>query len=459
MKFIRARKFELTLIFLTLLVAVMLIIVVNTASASWAEFVTQGVPTLFHNDSAFVYDPIMPLHERDGVLYVPRNFFAQIYEIDVNTPENLREGFYILYKRNNRWISFNASTGRAFTWAGEDITCVIYIIGGVVYVPAKLVAETLGLQWEYNEQHNSFRIRELGARLTFDELLRPHIARIPTTAPETAAEPTTRRPTVPFPPVVTPTTEPPTEPAVSEPTTENPDISVQPTTEPLVRPPTEPEITTEPTTPEDTREVLNYLIFYDGSLSASSSEETEAKISEALDMLREHDMRAVFFLSGQEIAENPGILRRIHASGNGLGIKTGVASQDLRSELESVNDLIYSIIKHKARFYMFDKSSEENFTFYLMGEDGIRRRGYYLLCDRVVDIDGLMREDIQGADEMTEFMKRRGANVFAFDINGSYRYYFDLSAQAAEEKFYINFSHINTANIEDVKRQLRQRNR
>ena len=51
---------------------------------------------------------------------------------------------------------------------------------------------------------------------------------------------------------------------------------------------------------------------------------------------------------------------------------------------------------------------------------------------------------------MTEFMKQREANIFMFDYNGEYRDYLELSVQAAETKFYIDFSYLNNANIENI---------
>ena len=459
---IAEKKFELMIICLALLVAAMLMMIANAVSASPDN---QFVPSLFHNDGPFVYDDLRPLYiAADGVFYIPRDFFNYLDQRHLKMgarDNNFRESFFIQYK--DHYISFNVAADRADTVFEEGIFCKVYIIGAATYVPAVLTAQALGLEWEYNEQYNSFRIREAGARLTFDELLAPYIARIPTTpAPTPAPTTTARRPVTTRPPAVTSTTQPPvigqpqTQPAGEEPTatTNNPVVPPQTPTEPIppATPPprqpavpeqtTEPEITTEPTTPENTREIENHLIFYNIT--------NDIEQSGILEMLEENNMRAMFFMSGGEIAEYPDVLRKIYASGHSPGIR--LESGEAISELEAVNDLIYSVIKHKTRFYMSAEDPEIREQIREQ-ETELRQKGYYL-CVETADILNL--RGISGADEMIEFMKRRRINIFAFDLNGEdgNKDFLGLSVRAAREKFYINFSHINNANIENINRQI-----
>jgi hypothetical protein len=58
---------------------------------------------------------------------------------------------------------------------------------------------------------------------------------------------------------------------------------------------------------------------------------------------------------------------------------------------------------------------------------------------------------------MTEFMKRSPVNIFMFDLNGGQNNNtagIELSAAAADSRFFINFSHINSANINNIKNNL-----
>ena len=62
--------------------------------------------------------------------------------------------------------------------------------------------------------------------------------------------------------------------------------------------------------------------------------------------------------------------------------------------------------------------------------------------------------NIKNEADMIRFMQFNRFNVFKFDLNSSYRTYLDYFAQSAEAKFYINFSYINNANIDQVKKRL-----
>ena len=432
-------KFELTVLCLALLVTALLAAVSSSASRVSAEagVLSSFVPSLFYNDRASRWHETTPLQIIDGEFYVPLGFIGELNNIKMDALDNFKENFYIQYKEVN-FIAFNVEAGRAKTETKDNIPCKVYIIGYTTYLPAVLVAQSLGLLWEYNEKYNSFRIYELGVRTSFDEILAPYIAKIPvTTAPTTPAPQIIT--------TVTAATAPPqqTAPPETVPTTV---VGAEPagpvTRPPVTEPPTEIETAPEPetTTAENTGEIENYMMFYG----------EESEIDGAIEMLGLNDIRAAFFFSGDEIEQNPDIARKIYASGHELGIKLAVGTDlgDIAAELEKINGVIYSAIKHKTRFCAFDgrQTNAEKLPY----ENILRKNGYYL-CDWTIDNDALDLRGIQNVREMTDFIKQRHLNVFMFDLGGGYRDYLRWAALAAKYKFYINYSHINNANIENIK--------
>ena len=159
-------------------------------------------------------------------------------------------------------------------------------------------------------------------------------------------------------------------------------------------------------------------------------------------------------MSGSEIIENPDILRDIIASGNDIGIKfesgkMNFTADDLITELESANGLIYSAVKQKTRFCMFNGGdtavTDEDIKLY---RDGLIKRGYYL-CGKNTDISGITNMPNESVKNMTDLLKRQKINIIAIDISGGNNYlnYLNIAEQAANAKFYIKFSYINNANI------------
>ena len=448
---ISKRKFEMTAVFLTLLFIAMMKLVTMTASPVSAEDLSS-FPSLFYNDKDYIYSVpgnviYTPLEQVDGEFYVPVYLFNCLNDIEMKTNDGYTNQFYIKYKNN--YIIFNVSAEKAEINSKESISCKVYFMRGATYVPAVVVAKALNLQWEYNEQYNAFRIKQAGAKKPFEDILAPHIRKIQTTAPPTTE---TTRPVSP-PPVQTttaPVIETTTAPVAVITTEPIEEITPAGTTSPP--PPTVPTTTEEPTTAENTEEIENYLMFYSGGSYGTDEDDitdkTETdKINEVLKTLDKSDMKAVFFLSGNEIRENPEILRKIYSAGHELGIKIDGGI----TELESANDLIYSAVKHKTRFFMFNNIGGTE----LNGADEIIKRGYYL-CENTVDILDLA--NINNQNEMIDFMKRESLNVFMFDLNDeNYKNYIGLSAKAAEIKFYIKFSYINNANIEKIKNKIEGR--
>ena len=487
-------RFAVTAVILAALFALMLKALTMAASDSnavpaSAQGSPLGIPSLFLNDSAFQLDSDYPLKIIDGTAYIPFEIFTGvgINYITLSPPRRESSNFYIMYK-NKAYISFNISGNNADSIIYGTIPCKIYPLLGTFYIPAQLTADCLGLKWEYNAQYHAGRIKEPAAEKSFSELISRYI--IQTTLPPppetTTAAPVTSPPAVVRPKQTTTATQ------------SNPVYSTSETTE-------IPATTVPTTTPEDTQEIDNYIIIYDGAsgepaditgttaasetsetsettqtadtasaadtaetAGAAQTPETSAaaaapaiapeKIDAVLNNLKHNNIRAMFFMSGDEILANPDILRKITAYGDDIGIKfesgrMNVAADDLILELESANALIYSAVKQKTRFCMFgdaDNTGAHINNIKLYGDE-LKRQGYYL-CGKNTDLSNISNMPNQSVNDMIILLKQKKVNIIAIDISkgGGWLAYLNDAEQASKIKPYIKISYINNANIADI---------
>lgn len=475
------KKTKFTVIILAVLCVLTLKII--TMMAATASAAAPSIPSIFHNDSKdpFQLHNKFPLEIIYGIPYVPIELFECLNNIDIRTENNFREDFYIMYKKLN-YISFKVSSAIAETnksGISDTISCKVEFRNNTTYVPAHLTAESLGLICEYKPEYNTIRIKEVAATKSFDELLARYIPKSAAIAPPvTTPEPIT------LPPVPTP---PPPIPTTARPDYNN-DNTTQPTT-------TEEETTTEPTTPENTQEILNYIMVYDGfsdipeindvteTYEVNEAKETEnseksKKINSVLENLQKNKIRALFFMSVGEILENPDMLRKIISSGNDIGVRVEIgnpeySADNLISELETANKLIYTAVKQKTRFCMFGDNSDnsdnyenyDNFENYEFYGNELKKQGYYL-CKANLDLSDISdyfksyeyadaeinaeyKNNIFGVDDMIDLLKQKTVNLISVDISDGENYMdmLNMAEQAGEVKFYINISYINNANI------------
>jgi hypothetical protein len=408
-----------------------------TANVSTAS--PSDAPSMFYNDHPYQIDGL-PLEIRDGVPYIPLIIFdfrksTGVTSVILGSEDNFTNDFSITHVHAGvrRWIAFNIDNRDAYTYdpvnqSYREVPGAYAILSGRggnnIYVPARAVAETIGLRFEWNREFNSVRISDGRATKTFEELLRNYsiITEPPTTRPPV----TTAPPTTPTPPTEPPPPTPPQPPGPTIPTAP-------------------PETTPEPetTTPENTRDINNYLMFYSGA-----PPQYEDNLGQVLNYLNEHEIRAMFFMSGAEIMAAPDKLRRIFASGHDVGIKIDGSDyetpDDLISEVEAVNGYIYSLIKQKTRFYIITPDFDDvEYMKDCINE--LRKAGYYLCRDNI----NLEQADFDDIDSAVDFLKQQQVNLFAFDLyNPDNNYnYLKMMAEASDTKFYINFSHVNNANI------------
>lgn len=425
---VKKHKMKITVIVLTIIF--MLLMRAMTAFVS-VPVAASDIPTIFVNDREFHGHHILPLIRIDGVDYIPINVFYDMNSITISSRDNFENDFFLQHGASHRTIAFNIGGRAAFDNRGDEIPGVAARLRGrQIYVPAYGVANILGLRIETREPvpgHRVLRIKDdRTARRSFDDMLRPFLR--PPPPPPATAPPTTTAPPLPRPPPPRPI---------------DPNIITEPTT---------PEATTNP---ENTRPVNNYLMFYAGDVPQTDDndygnnyENTEIENNEnlgkVLNFLAANEIRALFFMSREQILDNPGKLRTIFASGHDIGIKIDRAdfsdTGELINEVETANAYIYTLIKQKTRLYIVTADfgyKHEEFT------GALGRAGYFLCRDNISIEPGTFAD----TDALVDFLRQQQANLWTFDLSDLDYDYLTLMAEVSGIKSYINFSHINNANI------------
>ena len=446
----REKKFCFSLLVVTIIFVFLIKFLTMTA-------ITSNIPTLWVNDEVYQYHERYPLELINGVPFVPADLFSYIRGVTLGGNE---ESFYIQYKINNTWISFDTKSNGAWTNYGgmrEDFYEPTYILNGTRYVRAAIVTDLIEIDHDYNSQYGVLRFKDRSARRPLDDLISGYIE-LPTEPPHTVP-PTTEAPI---------TAPPPTPPP--------------PTTEPFSD--YSQETTVEPSTAEDTREIVNYLMFHGGNKNYTAPEHlTEAEEFEQpiyitgadtdnleylLDILARENIQSIFFLTRNGILENPDILRKIYAMGHEVGIEIenreiNFSSDDLLAELEKVNALIYTATKHKTRFYIFDENIYKNISdaesdeFMLNCIENLKKEGYYHFTPTLEMSDFYSEEDITEIHEdeniskevkinkMIEYLKCEEINIIKFKIAAEKNEYEDLNlvVSAVQRKFYITVKKIS----------------
>ena len=435
---LRKHKLKITVSVLAIVFVFVMYLVmmgVQTASAS-------DIPTLFVNDMVFHAHARLPLREIDGVFYIPLDIFRSMPIIRMESGDNFTAFFILVNNRNrNMALSFNVNGGSVWNRDSEPVPgAAAVVIDRHVYLPAIAVANALGLTIETAEPvngHHVLRIRDGTSRQSFDDILLRFTIQIPEAPPET--EPIVRPP-------------PPTRPPPPPPPTRSPYQSPQTTV------PTTTVIPETTTNPQNTRNINNYIMFHNfhdintsDNYERNENELTETavvdKLGYILDFLSENEIRALFFISGEEILANPANLRRIFAFGHDIGINIDreyVYVDELVSGVESVNALIYTLIKQKTRLYTVTANFDDEFMYKAV--TALYDAGYFLCRSNVEGIPHSF-EDIY---EAVGFLRQQQENIWMFDLSILRSSHIEIIANAANERFYINFSHINNANVSEL---------
>ena len=200
-----------------------------------------------------------------------------------------------VFRGNNRFVDFHTAPGEAMTVNQDGVTLRwphARRVGETFYVPIRQVSDFFGLTFRLIEipdtiisERQMFAVRIISnstindptaVGMNRDGIRRSYDHRF----------------------------APPPPPQHQPPTSGQPDV----TTPPVPPPPVEEDL------PPDYSDVTIYLSFYD--LSAGSV----GSILELLDTQAQYGVRACFFVSSEDIFNDPGMIRRISGTGHTLGI-------------------------------------------------------------------------------------------------------------------------------------------
>lgn len=172
------------------------------------------VPTLFKNDAAYGNNRRFPLVVQGGIEYVPIEMFSGLSGISVNAGYSTTN-FYITNSKTRTYISFDAENDLVTTKSLTPYTLVTKIFYQTRYVPAREVAEVLGITTEtYNDPENgvyALRFSDGKQKLTFAEVIKNYS---PIKKTDTETEEKTENPTDEKPPVEEPTPQPEEKPDI-----------------------------------------------------------------------------------------------------------------------------------------------------------------------------------------------------------------------------------------------------
>ena len=128
------------------------------------------MPTLFRNDEPWYKDAVEPLILRDGVPYVPAEFFAMFKDVSCTFPT---EGNLLLAGRDG-YVSILLQDGSSAVNGDIGQTVGVFRDGSVYYVEAEPVCAVTGLSVRLQERENGdviARITDGNQRLSMEQLL------------------------------------------------------------------------------------------------------------------------------------------------------------------------------------------------------------------------------------------------------------------------------------------------
>ena len=132
------------------------------------------VPTLFKNDESFKNHRRFPLVVHNNVHYVPIEMFSGLSGIKITN--SYMQSFYITNESNNSYISFDVVNNLAITNLYDSYPLETKIFYQTRYIPAQHVADALGIKMEIHDDRRagvySLRLSDKRAKLSFGELIR-----------------------------------------------------------------------------------------------------------------------------------------------------------------------------------------------------------------------------------------------------------------------------------------------
>ncbi len=136
---------------------------------------TYRIPTLYKNDMAFRNHRTFPLVVSGNIHYVPLEMFSGLSGISLNS-SNSGASFYLSNEKNHSFISFDVRSGYVTTHEMKYYKLETRLYYYTRYVPAKAVADVLGIKMEIHEDLEggiyALRFSDDKAKLDFAELVR-----------------------------------------------------------------------------------------------------------------------------------------------------------------------------------------------------------------------------------------------------------------------------------------------
>lgn len=136
------------------------------------------VPNLYRQDAAYTYVKSFPLVVSGGVEYVPITEFSLFYYITV-TYSKVNDNFYMTNTKTGTYLSFDVENNIAESNDGVITSMKTKLYYKTRYVPARDVADILGLVCESYDDNSSgiyaFRVKDSSAELSFETLLDKYI--------------------------------------------------------------------------------------------------------------------------------------------------------------------------------------------------------------------------------------------------------------------------------------------
>ena len=287
-----------------------------------------SIPHMFRQDAPYTYIEKFPLVVSGGVEYVPLSMFILYPYIEVSY-SNFDDNFYLVNNRNGNYISFNVEQNIAETNNGELMKIVTKAYYKIRYVPARPVAESLGMKWEtYDDPLEgiyAFRISNGKSSKTLTDLLSPYLPKKEDDVPKTD------------------TTDPATDSKPDE-------------TKPEDKTPAKPENNPPPVVevkPEDPLEKLAPR-----GLGLCFTGMSYEKIDTVISTLERNRIKAAFSFTREEILNNPSLVRGLYTKANSIFVTANPDFEQIRLQNEGVSVSQLELMYANALVSQLDAANE-----------------------------------------------------------------------------------------------------
>ncbi len=300
----------------------------DAAYAGYANLdMGSSIPGIFLNDSTYYGYRTNPPVINGGTVYVPLDAFANLRDVTLNFSED-NTSFYIQNKKGG-YISFRFNSSAAVIGNSKVINASPRQFYSTYYLPLAAVCGATGIGYEVYDDPSKglFAVKiYTSPGLSAENLVKIYAPNLFTTndaeAPEEEGKPEI------------PSVNDPPAPAVYTPGTDR---------EPPVKPVTDPEI------PEKDKRFGKRTLYL--CIEPGLSENTAA----ILDVLKKADIRALFFLTGEDIMAYPDTVRRIVTDGHTPGICVGISDEmtddEFRKAIADTQSLLFETARVKTRLF------------------------------------------------------------------------------------------------------------